>query len=488
MFNELFSQAIEKSGWSQNYISKTFNINRGLIYKYMHGELLIPKATFLRLLEEMKITRTERDIIFEQYYREAYGDEKFKILKYLENTFNGLDEFCKPVKGFANKSLNFDITDLAVKDFMHLNSENDILGCVDYILKTAVPGEIITNYPYTAKKFDDMLFNNMIPDSNFSVLHMLTFDKGSDTINNLNNIFSSIRWLQYGINPVYCYENNKAVKFSPYPYYFAVDSYCVLFSTGSAKGIFIKSDPVFADLKKASDMFKKQSLSLAIFPRDIFEFKNEMQKAVINTIESNWSMYPCLSAVADEKFITSIIRTEVPGIEMLAKMAIQHYEHGLKVANERYIVSALGLRMFAETGKIHEVPSAFVHEAPPAQRIRFLKKLIELSELDRLMILDDSSFLFPEVLCMDLFENVVQISGMFENIDDKMKHNGNFIINIDNKSLRQDFEQFKNYICESKYFYSKHTTKSYIDSLIILCENLYDNTDRKLFLNTAYCK
>lgn len=474
-FNELFELAMKKMEWSQNYISKTFHINRGLLHKYSRGELLMPKTTFLMLLQEMKLNKAERDELCEQYYIEFYGPEKFKRLKYIEYALTGLDSFCLPIDKPEENTSDFD----GFQNFITLNSEKDIIRCVHYIFKTAAPGEIFTNYPYSAENFDNAVFRNMVPHSHFSLLHMLTFNRGSDSSGNLNIIFRSIRWLQHQINPFCQYSHTDVMASLPFPYYFAVDSYCLLFAQQQKKGILIKNDAVFQHLKETAAAFISSGFPLAAFPNDMFELKTEVMRAAVNSIDSNWAMYPCLSAIADEGFIRSIIRPEVPGIEALAEMAVQHYTTGLNVDGERYIVSAVGLRRFADTGEIHEIPAALIHEAPPAQRIRFFKKLTLLAEEEKLRILDDSFFSLPESLTIDVFENVVQIAGCFKNIADEMKHRGNYILTIEDKGLKQDFADFNEYMCENKYCYSKHTAKSYLRSLILLCEQMDESQHYK---------
>lgn len=91
MFFERFVEASSKMGWSQNYISKKFNINRGLLSKYKNGEALMPLEKFQQILKEMSLSVPEKELLCEQYYKELYGAEQFAKIKHIEGVLTELD-------------------------------------------------------------------------------------------------------------------------------------------------------------------------------------------------------------------------------------------------------------------------------------------------------------------------------------------------------------------------------------------------------------
>lgn len=232
----------------------------------------------------------------------------------------------------------------------------------------------------------------------------------------------------------------------------------------------MKSKEMYRRIKEIVSDFSKECFPLAVIPKDMLELKNEISRAVTDRIFWSISGYPCAAAIADKELIYSVIRRDNPGIEFLAQMAYEHYNGGINVSEENLITSASGLRKLAETGEIKEIPNALVHEMPFEQRIRYLRRMIELSDAGRLLILDDVLFSLPECIQIDFYTNIFQIGGYFENTDESMRHCGNYIINIADQSLRNDLIDFINYLRNNMYFYSSSTATSFLKSLIILCE------------------
>jgi len=467
-FNELFLNAINKLGWSQNYISTKFNINRGKLHKYYHAQLQIPKQTFQTLLCAMELSAGEKKALCEAYYTELYGAEKFSRIKYIESALTKLDEHCTAPPPES-------IPELKMADpekITCLSSQDEMAQAAHWMFQNAAPGKVITNYPYACRELDDAVFRNIAANPGFSLLHMLTFDKGSGGLHNLENIFRSVRWLQYHINPVCRYDYPGSAACLPFPCFLAVNDYCLLFHPKQEQGIFVKNSAVFQHLQELSALFVKSSFPLAVFPKDMMEFKNEVSRAVLNQVQYSLSAYPCLSPIADEEFIYSIVKRDILGFEFLAQLAIQHYSE-VFMEQETYIMSASGLMEFANTGEVREIPGIFIHEAPPAQRIRYFQKLIEFLKTEqKVMILDDASFSLPDSIAMGCFENMIQIDGRFENVSSEMQHYGNYMISIEDKELKEDLADFLDYLRENKYFYSRNAAKSYLESLILLCEQM----------------
>lgn len=467
-FNELFLNAIDKLGWSQNYIATEFNINRGLLYKYYHGQLQIPRQTFQFLLGAMSLSSAEKEALCEAYYTELYGPEKFSRIKYIESALTKLDDHCAalPLESIP------ELTIAGPEKITCLSSPEELAQAAHWMFQNAAPGEVITNYPYACRELDDAVFRNITANPEFSLLHMLTFDKASGGVHNLDNLFCSVRWLQYQINPVCRYDYLGSAACLPFPCFLAVNDYCLLFHPKQEQGILVKNSGVFQHLQELSALFVKSSFPLAVFPKDMMEFKNEVNRAVVNKIQYSLSGYPCLAAIADEEFIYSVVRRDIPNFEFLAQLAIRHYS-GIYMEQEAYIMSASGLSKFASTGKVREIPGIFIHEAPPAQRIRYFQKLIEFLQTDqKLLILDDASFSLPNSIAMGCFENMIQIDGRFENVCDEMKHYGNYMISIEDMELKANFADFLDYLRENKYFYSEYAARSYLESLILLCEQM----------------
>lgn len=468
MFYEMFVDMVSKCGWSQNYISKKFNINRGLLQKYKNGEALMPLEKFHQILREMSLSVSEKDTLCEQYYKELYGAERFAKIKHIEGALTELDNIVS-ASVEPPDSIELSVSD---NEPLYLHSEQEITNAVNGIFSLLDGGEVITNYPYSFKSFDDALFRNFVSRSEFTVCHAVTFDKEDSYFYNLDNIFCSIRWLSYQVNPMCRFGYADAAKEIPYPCYFAAGSYCLLFHPDTKTGMVIKSEEIYRQIKYAYSVFEKGAFSLAYMPKDIFDFKNAVSHVVTDRIYYVLSSYPCITPIADEEFIKSAIKEDIPQREFIVQLGIEHYGSELKVRLADFTVSAIGLRLFADTGRIKEVAKIIVHEIPIKQRIRYFNRLIELVEKERVLILDDATVLLPQCIQLDFFTDVVQVGGYFENMPDELKYHGQYIINVNDKALKNEFFDFIEYLRISKNTYSKVAAVSFLKSLIILCEQM----------------
>lgn len=470
LFCDLLKEAIKKQNWSQNYIAETFRINRGTLYKYYGGKTMPPEK-FRKVFEAMSLPAPERKALCDAYYRESLGADRFQKIKYIENAVSSLDRSLQDTGSISTEKDGARLKDLSIDVVLPLRSEQEILDVVQEIFAAAAPGKIYTNYPYAFRRMDDILFQNITARQGFAVLHMLLFDTKNDGISNLDNLFSSLRWLAYQVNPVRRYADNMCTAFLPYPYFFALEPYCLLFDAQGSRGVLVKNEQTYNAILAASAAFEQGGERLASMPQDMVETKQDIGRAVSNGVKYCVCGYPCLSPIADREFIHAVAKRAVPGMGALMDIAVEHYGKLMLSNEEKFVVSAHGLRRFAETGWIMEVPAALVSPAPTEQRIRYFKQMETLIEQKRLLILDDISFSLPESISMDFFTDVLQIDGQFMNVEQSYRCNGNYILSVEDLSLMRDILDFVAYIRDNKFFYPSAGAKSFLNSMISLCEN-----------------
>lgn len=468
MFYELFQEMANDLGWSQNFIAKEFDINRGLLHKYSKGEAMMPQDKFHLILNEMELNVPKKTTLCTEYYREKYGDIQLNKIKYIEKALSEADQVLNtpPVKPVVDGK---DVSKL--DKIIFLNSEKEITNMLNNIFTSISAGEIITNYPYSFKFIDDALFNNICSSSDFSLLHLLEFDSGKDSLNNIVNIFSSLRWLAYQINPIYTYNHTERENLSVFKYFVAVDSYCILFDD-DLSGIYIKNDKVFNRLKSYSEKVANSGFPVGFMPKNMLELKNQISSQ--NKIAMDISGYPCVSAVIDNEFISAVINKDFAGVDIIAAAAVEHYSSYSRSQDsdmKKQLTSASGLSEFAYLGKVQEFPSVLVNTVPPDQRVRFLEKNIEFVKNDTLMIIDDTAYNISKEILIDFFDDII-IGGMFKNVDKSMRYKGNYTICIQDACLKNDLKLFFDWICDTKKLYSKNTAENFLNSLIILCKGL----------------
>lgn len=431
---------------------------------------MMPPEKFRKVFEAMSLPVPERKALCDAYYKESLGADRFRKIKYIESALSSLDRSLQDTGSISAEKDGARLKGLSTDVALPLNSEQEILDVVQEIFAAAAPGKIYTNYPYAFRRMDDILFQNITARQGFDVQHMLLFDTKNDGIGNLENLFSSLRWLAYQVNPVRRYADNTCTAFLPYPYFLALEPYCLLFDAQHTGGVLVKNAQTYRAILEASAVFEQGGERLAFIPQDMIENKQDIGSAASNGVKYCVCGYPCLSPIADQEFIHAVAKPTAPGIEALADIAIEHYGTLLLPSEEKFVVSAHGLRRFAETGWIMEVPAALVSPAPTEQRIRYFKQMETFIEQKRLLILDDTSFSLPESISIDFYTDILKIDGQFMNVEQAYRCNGNYILSVQNPSLMQDILDFVAYMQDNKSFYAAAAAKSFLNSMIALCE------------------
>lgn len=466
--NELLAQSIEKSGYSKNRIATEIGINRGLLYKYLNGRLSVPQDIFHKILDAMSISYTQRLELVDLYYQETFGDDKFQRIIALEKIFKSIDSARIPDNRFSVCSRKMDFVQLEKCGNLFLNTENQLLEAVRFLFDIVPDGKVLTNYRYSQSQFDDTVYSCFLKKPHFDIKHILYFynNKGS-YLENLQNIFKSIRWLEYRINPICFYNCGDCGNNTLFPYFFAIGSYCLFLNETFSQGFIVNDANLFRYIDNYFNNAERlRGSRLAIFPQDIVQTKNTVSGNIENNIELCLMRRPCLAPIADSEFINAVTRYDLTNRDAFVKMAVDHYSNALGIEQEKFILSGNGLKSFAETGRIHEVSGCFIHGAPIKQRIRYFKKLMELNSAGRLKILNDKQFDLPDSCPMEVLEKTIRIFGEFKNVPEEMKCVSNFIIHINDGQLLEDIHDFCNYMYFTKDFYTEKGAESFLKSLI----------------------
>lgn len=466
-FNEYFLEILKRNGYSKNHLSKTFGINRGALHKYFNGTLILPKELFRKILDEMVISQNERVLLYDLYYTELYGVETLNRIKSLEQLILGTDTSALPDKAFAEAPYTVDFTEFEKFNKFYLQREKDILSAVRFLFKSNDGGKIYTNYPYSLTELDNTVYNCCLKYPQFKFVHLLYFNKISDYFKNLQNIFCSVRYIQNKINPVCKYIYGDIIETSPYPFFFALNNCCLFFSADCTQGFLYNDQEMFAHIKNVFESQRNNDTPLAEIPKDIIETKNIVACNINGTVELSLCHYPCLAPIADADFINSLLKKDISGIHRLAEIAIEHYSTIFNSETEKYIFNESGLREFAETGKVFEVPSVFINPAEVSYRIQYFEKLKELNGIDRLKILTNSSFKLPKSVNMSVFDSYIQIYGSCKNIPEEYKYSANWIIKTQDKQIVEDVKLFVDYLESTKNFYSQKGAEGLLNSMII---------------------
>lgn len=466
-FYELMVKAFDEVGWSQNFVSKEFNINRGLLHRFYRGISSISRENFKAIINKIPISLSEKKVLTEKFYKENLGGDTFRRVIQIRNV---LREIAEEQRGTLSE---YRITPIEFSDLEKVNvlGYSQIKAAVDYIFKNVAPCKIYTNYPFSFTEFDNAVFSNYMNDRNWDIMHMIIFKTDGEDEENIYSLFRSFRWAEYRTTPYYVISGGNRVINCAYPCFFAADSNCLFFNPRNKRGFFIKNDEMFECVREVSEEFMKDASALASFPKDMFDLKNECCRISNERIEMSISNNPCIASIINEESISNVIRSDIPDSESLKKIAADHYEKLAANSEQKYVTTDEGLRKFAESGRIIECPPVIVvdERLPIEYRKRFFEKFLSFVDRGRGLIIDSKAFIIPNI-SIELGENNIQLFCTFRDFPENMRYCGNAIINLNDKRLRKDMELFIEYIQANGGVYSKEMSVDYLKVLLALCD------------------
>ncbi len=84
-FYELMVKAFNEVGWSQNYVSREFNINRGLLHRFYKGIGSISRENFKEIIYQIPLSLSEKKILTEKVYKESLGGDTYRRIIHIRN-------------------------------------------------------------------------------------------------------------------------------------------------------------------------------------------------------------------------------------------------------------------------------------------------------------------------------------------------------------------------------------------------------------------
>ena len=474
-FYELMVKGFDEAGWSQNYVSKEFNINRGILHRFYRGNGLISRENFREIIYTIPLSYSQKSLLIESFYKDSVGSDTFRRIIHIGNV---LKQMSKNEGAAQSEYKSNPITVEDPENITFLYSAQ-IKMAVDYIFKNADPGKIYTNYPFSFSEIDEAAFNNYLQNRNWEIIHMINFKTDGDDGENIDNLFQAVKWVEYQCSPYYNVSGNKICENTPFPCFFAADSYCILFHPKKKKGIFIKSDDIFECIQDESANFLKTAMPLASYPKDLFELKNDCSRVSGELIEMSFSRNPCIASIINQESLDEVMRDDIPGMESIKKIGAKHYAQLAKNFEQRHVVSDAGLREFVETGKIIECPAVFLknEHLPLKYRKQYLELMIDFVKDDRLLIIDSKVFKTPNI-SLELCDSNIQIYCVFQDIPENQQYCGNGIIILNDKRLKKDIELFIEYLQVTRGIYLKNVAEEYLRSILLLCDNDADKGDK----------
>lgn len=467
-FYELMVKGFNEAGWSQNYVSKEFNINRGILHRFYRGIGSISRENFREIIYRIPLSYSQKTLLIESFYKDSVGTDTFRRITHIGNVLKEV------AKNENNNQSEYKSNPITVEDpekitFLY---SSQIKMAVEYILENAAPGKLYTNYPYSFTDIDEAVFNHYLKNRSWNIIHMINFKIDGEDGENIDTLFRSIKWVERQCSPYYSISGNKTEENIPFPCFLAADSYCILFHPKNKKGFLVKNVDLFECIQEKSSDFLKKAMSLASYPKDLFELKNDCSRVSGELIEMSISKNPCIAAIINQECLNEVIRDDIPGIESIKSIGAEHYARLAKNYKQKHVVTDSGLRDFVETGKIIECPSVFLKKESLLLKYRkqYIELMLDYIKDERFMIIDSKVFQLPDI-SMELCDSNIQIYCVFKDMPQNQQYCGNGIIILNDKRLKKDIELFIEYLQVTRGIYLENVAKDYLNSILILCED-----------------
>lgn len=460
-FGVYLEKCIREKNISISRLTKVTGINRGGLYSVFKGERSLKEDKLFALFENVGFSLKEEQTLTELYFSDVFGQSDFNKIKQMIHLINNLELPSKEHKEFINTfSKKFSLT-----------GKEEILSALKYILKEIGNSKVITNYSYEDERIDHLFYSFVKNGNKEQLIHILSFSEKSSGLHNINTVFSSLKYMYLNCFPVYKYENKSE---QIYPYFAVTDKYALLFNDND--GIFIDEPIVINRVLGKVETMVSQCTGLGMATDDVMFIKDMYAKGLSKT-EDNFNElitycgYPCVAPFADYDLMYSITRDELPEKELLVHIAYDHYQSLYKNADFTFFYSLNGLKRFAETGNVCEIPETYVTNLSIKYRLQVLNQIIEAVKDEKIYLVNDEKFNIPENIEIEDYFSKVIISAFDCNKDNFFSCN-KFLSTLNDSDIIHTFKILKEYLIRARMVYPKQYAEIYIKNIIVKLENM----------------
>lgn len=458
IFGKFLKECIDKRNFSVSKLAKDSGINRGKLYLVFDGKRKLTEEELFTVIEHVGITGSDAKKLIDLFFCKKFGNTEFMRIKYLENTL------CHDICTIAP-------VDLPETDYVSgaLDNRESLINAITYIFKN--DNDIITDFSFLDKRIDETVYSCITGKyQNKLAVHIMLLSNEDFQTNNLETVFRSFKYLYNNIFPVYRYVDIEKLKYmNRFPYRFVGRKYAILYN--DENGIFIDNPDavrvLYGEAKKDANSCTKfgDRNDDVMFTKSIY---TKMAKTT-NHLTCEISYFPCLGGFADYDFMYNIAKKELPDRETLAKIAYKYYSDIFSSSRFFIITSCAGIKRFAETGHVQEIPPLLVNTAEKPDRIRLLKELIVAAKNDRLYLANDELFALSPGFSISIQSNGLVFCGN-DYKNDRFFEAEKFIACIDNQNMVKSLHSLCEYLIGAEKVHSKEFAVRFIEELLIKLE------------------
>lgn len=398
-FSTLLSSFIEHKNIQIYPLTQYCNLDRSTMYKYINGKRLPPKQDLVeRIADYMRLSPSEHDELLTAWKIAQIGEEDYYNRKNVENfilNFPDISKIDPLVLSSFSGSVGTDGSDLP-SDCQALTSQTAVNNTVSRIILNE------------AEKENGRLALLLQPDNDY-LFHFLTSLGESECtlsieqilcLNNSSQLDKSYHSLNLlyiqNVLPLYI----RALDYDIYYYYDNVGSHfssfnglsCLILTSESAvactsdyrSGIFY-SQPETVGLLWELFRGYKEKCSLLFHPISSVTEELDMLQTLGQSTEVNYVIQPepCLVPFITPDLVEKYVRTDLPDREALIPVLnrfLSLQKQGILSSHFHVYHTLEGIRLFLETGKIHEIPDGLCISLAPEDRKLLISRLLQNPE------------------------------------------------------------------------------------------------------------
>lgn len=442
-FGGHLEKLIRERNLSINMLVRECGINRGGLYNAFKGQRKLKADQLFALISKLSLSAPEEARLINMYFDDFYGEQEHGKIKFLINQISD----CAPARHNAESVSKSSAAEEKLKAFISQNKR------------------IITNFPYSFEAADRLFFNAVQNGEITEFTHILVADDEDDYKNNYISIFKSLKYMYFGHFPKYFHSSVKALQSAALLPYFAIgESGALLFSKARAVAI-EDSESVdilareAAELLRGCRQFGEES-------GDIFQIKDEYQKGIVDGMtEVTLSSYPCLAQFVDYETMQSLVRRQLPNKDMLVEIAYSHYSNIYKRVKQINITTEDGIKRFASTGNLLEIPGKYIACADIKHRVKILEGIADSAKRGEFYLLDKSKLSLPGGIMIEKCANKGILCAFDENEKDFYMF-GRFFAQLEDRAFVESLGKALKYLVESRKVYPKEYTAQFIKNTI----------------------
>lgn len=477
-FSEKIKFHIEKSEVKIYQLAKKSGLDRTTIQRTITGERL-PSLNFIeKLADYLRLSHSERSELFNLYSISKIGEKVYAGRKYIKEMIEGIATIHSAGEDTVSIQKSILYTgkinkDIAIYEGQYLinNMLKDVLE--DEVANNLFP-EINISVPFNCSFLFDLLYQlYLVENGRINIKNITRFNKihaYQDSNYNLK-ILSHVMPIAFsagnGYQLYYYYDNfdcsnDIAVLM---PYYIITHNRLITLSSDYNTAILYNNEGIINIYKRKFHDAINKSVPLITQHYTC----NDMLEVYIDSVKNSGLIshviepQPCFAWYYTDDLINSHLRPEIDNREMLLELLCNYYENVKNCTRPMSIFSIEGLKTFAITGILSDLPTQFAIPFTVEERIMLLDKLRSDILLDKYQVyaVNSSNWIIPfSTIQLNTTKGITFFTT-----------NNNGIISsafMEENSIAEAFYDFFESLLESDLIYGKDETIKIIDSIMLV--------------------